>query len=305
MHLFKILLIDDEPAITDSLGYALERAQFSCQSATSLQEADLLFEKDQFHLVVLDLTLGDGHGFDWLRKIRQLSQVPVIILSSHDEEIEHIVGLELGADDYINKPFSPREVVARVRAVLRRTQTLANAQVTSSISEQLNSPPEPTLSAVEQSSIQQSSAQQSSTQQSSTQQSSTQQSSTQQSSTQQSSTQQSSTQQSSDSATLHSTLRHQPLVMNKEMYLVWVYGSEVVLSHLEFELLYFLYQKPNFVFTRDTLLDRVWGDEVVISERTVDVHIKAIRKKLTQAGLEQDAIETIRGVGYKFVPIKK
>jgi DNA-binding response OmpR family regulator len=266
MHLFKILLIDDEPAITDSLSYALEKAQFSCQSATSLEEADLLFEQDQFHLVILDLTLGDGHGFDWLRKIRPISQVPVIILSSHDEEIEHIVGLELGADDYINKPFSPREVVARVRAVLRRTQ--AHLFVQTEQSKETHQ----TIDASNQTIPSEQPNQRSAI---------------------------------DEKVVMNESLKHQPLVMNKEMYLIWVYGLEVVLSHLEFELLYFLYQKPNFVFTRDTLLDRVWGDDVVISERTVDVHIKAIRKKLTQAGLEHDVIETIRGVGYKFVPIKR
>ncbi len=280
MHLFKILLIDDEPAITDSLSYALEKAQFSCQSAISLEEADLLFEKDQFHLVILDLTLGDGHGFDWLRKIRQVSQVPVIILSSHDEEIEHIVGLELGADDYINKPFSPREVVARVRAVLRRTQAhlfvqtepIKDSSQSPDLSTQIESAEKinQTL-AVDQKTVDQKTIDQ----------------------------------KTIDQKTIDQSLKQHPLVMNKEMYLIWVYGLEVVLSHLEFELLYFLYQKPNFVFTRDTLLDRVWGDDVVISERTVDVHIKAIRKKLTQAGLEHDVIETIRGVGYKFVPIKR
>ena len=92
-----------------------------------------------------------------------------------------------------------------------------------------------------------------------------------------------------------------PLMMNKEMYMAWVYGAEMILSHLEFELLYFLYQRPQLVFSRYALLDRVWGDDVVISERTVDVHIKTIRKKLIQAGLQVEVIETIRGVGYKYI----
>ncbi|MBM4290397.1 MAG: response regulator, partial [Deltaproteobacteria bacterium] len=117
-----ILTIDDEPAITDSLSYALTASGYRALAAPTLAAASALLEERgaEVSLVVLDLALPDGHGFDWLRRLRARSQVPVLILSSHDDEVEHIVGLELGADDYINKPFSPREVVARVRAVLRR-----------------------------------------------------------------------------------------------------------------------------------------------------------------------------------------
>ncbi len=117
-----VLVIDDEPAIGESLTYSLQGAGFSSITAMSLGEADTLLQEHGTHisLVILDLSLPDGHGFDWLRSLRTSSSLPVIILSSHDDEIEHIVGLEIGADDFIDKPFSPREVVARARAILRR-----------------------------------------------------------------------------------------------------------------------------------------------------------------------------------------
>ena len=117
-----VLVIDDEPAIGESLTYSLQGAGFSSITAMSLGEADTLLQEHGTHisLVILDLSLPDGHGFDWLKSLRMSSSLPVIILSSHDDEIEHIVGLEIGADDFIDKPFSPREVVARARAILRR-----------------------------------------------------------------------------------------------------------------------------------------------------------------------------------------
>ena len=115
-------MIDDEIAITESLGYSLKGAGFRTISASTLGEATQALSEHQecVSLVILDLSLPDGHGFDWLKQLRVTSTLPVIILSSHDDEIEHIVGLEIGADDFIDKPFSPREVVARVRALLRR-----------------------------------------------------------------------------------------------------------------------------------------------------------------------------------------
>ena len=119
----RILIVDDEPAITDSLSYSLKNAGFETTSVGDLSTASsTLNVYSDIALVILDLSLPDGHGFDWLKQLRSSSTLPVIILSSHDDEIEHIVGLEIGANDFIDKPFSPREVVARVRAILRRSQ---------------------------------------------------------------------------------------------------------------------------------------------------------------------------------------
>ena len=215
-----ILLVDDEPAITESLAYALGRAGFETRTARTLGEADAAVAQGPPALVILDLMLPDGNGLDWLRARAESDRIPVIILSSHDDPVEHIVGLELGADDYIDKPFSPREVVARVRAVLRRVH------------------PTP--------------------------------------------------------AEGLPRLRVDP-----EKRLAWAAGSELGLSRTEFELLAVFVGAPGRVFERGQLLDRAWGPAVAVTERTVDVHIKTLRKKLVAAGLPAETIETVRGVGYK------
>src|SRR5437764_7250028 len=116
----QILLVDDEPAIRESLAFALRRDGFEVSEAASLREARQL--AGDADLMILDLVLPDGNGLDFLRSLRGRSDVPVIVLTSRDEETDRVVGLEIGADDYVLKPFSPREVVARVRAVLRRVR---------------------------------------------------------------------------------------------------------------------------------------------------------------------------------------
>lgn len=215
-----ILLVDDEPAITESLAYALGRAGFETRTARTLAEADAAVA-DGPALVILDLMLPDGNGLDWLRARAEGERIPVIILSSHDDPVEHIVGLELGADDYVDKPFSPREMVARVRAVLRRV-----------------SPPGPTEGVPR-------------------------------------------------------------LRIDPEKRLAWAEGTELGLSRTEFDLLAVFVGAPGRVYARGQLLDKAWGPDVAVTERTVDVHIKTLRKKLVAAGLPAETIETVRGVGYK------
>src|SRR5436305_12033932 len=117
----RILIVDDEPAIRESLAFALRRDGFEVSQAATLREARSLSESSD--LVVLDLVLPDGNGLEFLRSLRSRSDVPVIVLTSRDEETDRVVGLEIGADDYVLKPFSPREVSARGRAVLRRAAT--------------------------------------------------------------------------------------------------------------------------------------------------------------------------------------
>lgn len=221
----RILLIDDEPAITESLAYALERAGFETEAAATLEAADARMLAGTFQLIVLDLMLPDGNGLDWLRALRQRSELPVIILSSHDDPVEHVVGLELGADDYIDKPFSPREVVARIRAVLRRVVYPVEPQ----------SPPE----------------------------------------------------------------TPQGLSLDPQKRQAMGNGQRLNLSRTEFDLLATFMGAPGRVFEREQLLNRVWGADVTITERTVDVHIKSLRKKLAVAGLDGNTIETVRGVGYR------
>jgi DNA-binding response OmpR family regulator len=230
-----VLMIDDEPAITESLAYCLNDAGFDSLTAPDLTNADkLLLSHRSIALIILDLSLPDGHGFDWLRQFRGYSDQPVIILSSHDDEIEHIVGLEIGADDFIDKPFSPREVVARVRAVLRRTtQNPPNFRTQTKINS----------SAVDH----------------------------------------------ADNA--------EEIVIDYLQYKVFFCGGSLGLSQLEFALFEALYLDHR-VHTRAQLLKKAWGGGVSVSERTVDVHITALRKKWTEHD-PRELIETVRGIGYR------
>ncbi len=218
-----VLLIDDEPAITESLDFALSRAGFATLAAHTLSDANDLMATNQVDLVVLDISLPDGNGLDWLRTLRTRSRTPVIILSSHDETIDHVVGLELGADDYVDKPFSPRELAARVRAVMRRQEP----------------------------------------------------------------------------AEADALIRTHGLTMDLDKRLIHVGDTPLTLSRIEFDLLRVFLDAPGRVFERSHLLDKVWGPNVSVTERTIDVHIKTLRKKLMTGGLATDLIETVRGVGYR------
>ena len=186
----RILLVDDEPAITESIAYALERVGFETLAAPDLATADDHLDAHHIDLIVLDIVLPDGNGLDWLRSFRGRSRTPVIILSSHDETVDHVVGLELGADDYMGKPFSPREVVARVRAVLRRGVNAVD--VTTEVA---------------------------------------------------------------------------GLVIDSDKRQVTVGECHLNLSRIEFEILKMLADAPGRVYEREQILDRVWGQDVVVAAR--------------------------------------
>ncbi len=190
-----------------------------------LGEAEQL--TDEADLVVLDLMLPDGSGLEFLRTLRTRSRVPVIILSSRNEEIDRVLGLEMGADDYIAKPFSLRELAARVRAVLRRHDEPPE----SSGCEFLQGPRGLTL----------------------------------------------------EPAALRASVN----------------DVNINLSKTEFDLLYMLVGAPGRVFTRDQMLNRVWGENTAVSDRTVDAHIKTLRKKLEGSGVDPQIIETVRSMGYR------
>jgi DNA-binding response OmpR family regulator len=223
-----VLLIDDEPAITESLAYVFGRSGFDPRAAGSLAEADrVLATEPGVELVILDVMLPDGNGVAWLQKLRRHSRLPVIVLSSHDDAVDHIVALEMGADDYIDKPFSPREVVARVRAVLRRVPAAPPAA------------------------------------------------------------------EASVAAPLTAAL-----TMDLDKRLAIANGVALNLSKTEFDLLATLNASPGRVFEREHLLDLVWGDTSV-TERSVDAFVKSLRRKLVDAGLPAETIETVRGVGYR------
>ena len=225
----RVLVVDDEAGIRESLCYALERDGFEAlafERLTGVEEA--LAGAD---LVVLDLMLPDGSGLEFLRRLRASSQVPVIVLTSRAEEVDRVVGLELGADDYVVKPFSPRELVAWVRAVLRRGRVGAGA--------------------------------------------------------------------SASATTSASTTVSLGLQVDTVSRRVWYGGQELELSRLEFELLALFAGSPGRVFERGQLLQRIWGPDCVVTERTIDVHINTVRRKLELAGGDGRLLETVRGVGYR------
>jgi len=222
---YRIVVIEDEPAIAESVAYSLEREGHSVATAGTIAEArELTATAD---LVVLDLILPDGDGMELLREIRAAGQqAAVIVLSSRDAETDRVTALEIGADDYVTKPFSPREVVARVRAVLRRTTGATH--------------PDGNRGAI-------------------------------------------------------------PLSVDRESRRALMQNRVLELTRVEFDLLAVLADTPGRVFTRAQLIDIVWGDGFALSDRTVDSHVKLLRRKIAEAGGNADWIETVRGVGYRMM----
>ena len=221
----KILVVDDEPEITRLVRAYLERAGFAVVTASEGREALAVFRHERPNLVVLDLNLPGLDGLDVCRAMRRDSDVPIIMLTARLEETDRLIGLELGADDYVVKPFSPREIVARVRAVLRRSE---------------GTPVRPEVV-------------------------------------------------SASGVTLDLTRRTAS-----------VDGQPLDLTTMEFDLLVLLVEHPGQVFTRLQLLDRAQGNAYEGYERTIDVHIKNLRKKLGDDPQNPRYIETVRSVGYRF-----
>jgi len=227
----KILIADDDGHIREVVRYALEKAGHSVTEAKDGREALTAFAATSFDAVVLDIVMPEQDGLEVCRQLRSgknASRVPILFLSSRDEELDKIVGLEIGADDYVTKPFSPRELVSRVKALLRRS-----------------SPAPETKSETE-------------------------------------------------------LLKHKQLLIDPERHHASWDGHELVLTVTEFALLRCLLQRPGRVFTRDELVDRAWGFGHALSDRTVDSHVRRIRRKLEVAGATSaDPIETVHGVGYR------
>ncbi|MEL6544016.1 MAG: response regulator transcription factor [Myxococcota bacterium] len=222
-----VLVVDDDRNIREVVRFALTDAGYHVREAENGAEALGVFERGGIDLLVLDIVMPEDDGLTVCRKVRSQSSVPVIFLSSRDDELDRVLGLELGADDYITKPFSPRELVARVRAVFRRIEE-TKAQ---------SSEPKPAL------------------------------------------------------------LQHGPLVMDTERYKCAWDGNDIVLTVTEFALLRAMLTTPGRVFNRDELVDRAYGHGHVITDRTVDSHVRRIRRKLADAG--GDPVETVYGVGYR------
>lgn len=229
---YTVLVVDDEEHILELIEYNLYQNQFHALTAQTGEEALALLEKEKVDLVLLDWMLPGMSGIDVLKEIRKnekLGELPVILLTAKGEEIDKVLGLELGADDYISKPFGIHELIARVKAVLRRT-----AKMESKENEKRD------------------------------------------------------------------CLLLSDIKIDRVSREVSVKGVPIELSLKEFELLYFLGKNKGRVFTRDQLLEYIWGYDYFGETRTVDVHVRNIRKKLEDVGLEENPIKTVRGIGYKY-----
>lgn len=225
----KILIVDDDENIAELISLYLTKECFDTMIVHNGEKALIAFETYQPNLILLDLMLPGIDGYQVCREVRAKSQTPIIMLSAKGEVFDKVLGLELGADDYILKPFDSKEMVARVKAVLRRYQPLKPVVV-----------PEEKGKCVE----------------------------------------------------------YPGIVINLTNYSVMVDDKQVDMPPKELELLYFLASSPNQVFTREQLLDQLWGYEYVGDTRTVDVHIKRLREKIKDHA--SWSLSTVWGIGYKF-----
>ncbi len=224
----KILIVDDDTNIAELISLYLTKECFETMMVHDGEEALSVFDTFQPNLILLDLMLPGIDGYQVCREIRAKSATPIIMLSAKGEVFDKVLGLELGADDYIIKPFDSKELVARVKAVLRRYQ--------------------PTKQELPKSSAK--------------------------------------------------VAEYPDLVINQTNYSVLYQGSPVDMPPKELELLYFLASSPNQVFTREQLLDQIWGYEYIGDTRTVDVHIKRLREKIKDH--PNWSLSTVWGIGYKF-----
>jgi len=221
----KILVVDDEEDILELVRYNLEKEGYEAECVTTGEEAIAQARSGLPNLIILDLMLPGVDGLDVCRTLKndaETSHIPIVMLTAKGEESDIVVGLELGADDYIVKPFSPKVLIARIRAVLRRKKVK----------------PEP-----------------------------------------------------EEMIEIHNIL------IDPKRYKAFVKGKPIDLTATEFGILQYLARRPGWVFTRNQIIETVKGDDYPVTDRSVDVHIVSLRKKLGDAG---EAIETVRGIGYRF-----
>jgi two-component system response regulator RegX3 len=224
----RILVVDDEESLADTVRYNLEREGYAVAVASDGRAALDRFRSERPSLVILDLMLPEMSGLDVCRQIRQISNVPIIMVTAKDSEADRVSGLELGADDYVTKPFSVRELVSRVRAHLRRLEMRTDA-------------PE------------------------------------------------------------EDVLRGGPISLDVAKHEVLVRGQTVGFPPKEFELLEVFLRRKGRLLTRDFLIEEVWGAGYFGDTKTLDVHVKRLRKKLEQDPHQPKHLVTVRGLGYKFV----
>lgn len=222
----RILVADDDAHIRDVIGFALEKSGMQVRQAEDGRRALEAFRADPCDLIVLDINMPEFDGLEVCREIRKQSDVPILFLSSRDDEIDRILGLEIGGDDYVTKPFSPRELVARVNVILRRAQTAQKPDASDT------------------------------------------------------------------------RLQHGRLSLFPQQHKVLWDGAAVSLTATEFAMLRLLIRQPLRVFSRDAIMQSAYDNNVYVSDRTIDSHIRHIRQKLAEAGCAS-AIETVHGVGYQ------
>lgn len=221
----RILIIEDEKEIADLIAYTLQKENFQVDIALNGNEALNKLKDNTYDLLILDLMLPYVQGLEICKFVRSnpaMKNAGIIIVTARAEEFDRIIGLEMGADDYVTKPFSPRELMARVKAVLRRIKTETPGKI----------------------------------------------------------------------------IKIGDLTIDKDKYLVTVKGEPLRLSATEFKLLLYLAERPNKIFSRDHLLDAVWGQDIYVDARTVDVHIRRLRMKIEKDPDNPEYIKTMRGVGY-------
>ena len=222
----KILIVDDESAIRDMLRVALEMAEYYCLEASNAQDAHALIVDEKPDLILLDWMMPGTSGIELARRLKRdevTADIPIIMLTAKGEEDNKIQGLEVGADDYITKPFSPRELVARLKAVLRRADPKISGQ----------------------------------------------------------------------------PIIVQGLCLDPASHRVTIHNQSLDMGPTEYRLLEFFLTHQERAYTRGQLLDHVWGGNVYVEERTVDVHIRRLRKAMSIDGHE-DLVQTVRGTGYRF-----
>jgi two-component system OmpR family response regulator len=227
-----VLIVDDDAHIRNVVRFALQKEGFRTDEAADGRQALLRVAAQPPDLVVLDIMMPEMDGTEVCRQLRAHSRLPIIFLSSRDEEIDRILGLELGGDDYVSKPFSPRELCARVRAVLRRARPVAAAPA-------------------------------------------------------------------NGQARVPKLLARGPLVLDLDAHKVTWDGREIVLTVTEFGIVRTLLRYPGKVFGRDELMTGAYDESTVVSDRTIDSHVRRVRQKLAQVGA--DPIRTVVGVGYRLV----
>lgn len=231
MENIQILIADDEKEIRDLLKKYLEREHYQIDLAVNGEDVIRLFDKNSYHIVILDLMMPKLDGIEVCRRLRTKTNVPILMLTAKDQEVDKLLGLGIGADDYITKPFSIHEVVARVKALIRRSFIRGN----------------------------------------------------------------------DDNLLEKTSITFKGLTVNLKNYTLTIADREIPLTAKEFELLKFFVTQPEQVFTKSQLFHNVWGSDYIEDDNTVMVHIRKLRKKIEADPSNPKFIQTVWGIGYKFV----